>query len=164
MLILDGCSAHDGDFLPRFVQGAQCRPNYHSPHSSNQFQPLDLCVFGVTKRLMARLNRMDAANVQSVHIARLLSAFHSACNPVSVIASLRNAGIAVHLDDGMPMGHVDIEECRCLLGQVDFISTSAQEDVADPPGEMNESDQANVPLWLQILDEEAALLLDQDQE
>jgi hypothetical protein len=29
---------------------------------------------------------------------------------------------------------------------------------------MNESDEANVPLWLQILDEEAALLLDDDQE
>jgi hypothetical protein len=29
---------------------------------------------------------------------------------------------------------------------------------------MNESDEANVPLWLQILDEEAALLLDEDQE
>jgi hypothetical protein len=81
-----------------------------------------------------------------------------------VIASFRNARIAVHLDDGMLMCHVDIEECRCLLGQVDFFSASAQEDVAEPPGEMNESDEANVPLWLQILDEEAALVLDQDQE
>jgi hypothetical protein len=77
---------------------------------------------------------------------------------------LRNAGIALHLDEGMLMCHVDIEECRCLLGQFDFISTSAQEDVAELPGEMNESDEANVPLWLQILDEEAALLLDEDQE
>jgi hypothetical protein len=29
---------------------------------------------------------------------------------------------------------------------------------------MNESDEAKVPLWVQILDEEAALPLDQDQE
>jgi hypothetical protein len=107
---------------------------------------------------------MDEANVQSFHIARLFSAFHSACNPVSVIASFRNAGIAVHLDDGMLMCHVHIEECRCRLGQVDFFSGSAQEDVAEPLGEMNESDEASVPLCLQILDEEAALPLDQDQE
>jgi hypothetical protein len=60
--------------------------------------------------------------------------------------------------------HFDIEECRCLRGQVGFFSTSAQEDVAEPPGEMNESNEANVPLWLQILDEKAALLLDEDQE
>jgi hypothetical protein len=75
-----------------------------------------------------------------------------------------NAGIAVHLDDGMLMCYIHIEECRCLLGQVDFFSASAQEDVPEHPGEMNESDKANVPLWLQILDEEAALVLDQDQE
>jgi hypothetical protein len=67
---------------------------------------------------------MDEPNIQSVHIARLFSAFHSGCNPVNVIASFRNAGIAVHLD-GMLMFHVDIEECRCLLGQVDFFSASA---------------------------------------
>jgi hypothetical protein len=29
---------------------------------------------------------------------------------------------------------------------------------------MNESDEANILLWLQILDEEAALLFDEDQE
>jgi hypothetical protein len=72
--------------------------------------------------------------------------------------------MAVHLDDGMVMCRVDIDECRCLLGQVDFFSTIAQEDPAEPPGEMNESDEANVPLWLQILDEEAARLLDEDQK
>jgi hypothetical protein len=64
----------------------------------------------------------------------------------------------------MLMCHVDIEACRGLLGQVDFFSVSAQEDVAEPPGEMKESDEGNVPLWLQILDEDAALLLDEDQE
>jgi hypothetical protein len=81
-----------------------------------------------------------------------------------VIASFRNAGIAVHLGDGMLMCHVHIEECRCIRGQVDLFSASVQKDVAEPPGEMNESDEANVPLWVQILDEDAALVLDQDQE
>jgi hypothetical protein len=85
-------------------------------------------------------------------------------NPVNVIASFRNAGIAVHLDDGMLMCHADIEECRCLLGQFDDVPTGAQEDAADPPGEMNVSDEANVPVWLQILDEEAPLLLDEAQK
>jgi hypothetical protein len=164
VLILDGCSAHDGDFFLDLCMEHNIIPFPIPPHSSKQVQPLDLCVFGVTKRLMTRLNRMDEANVQSVHMARLFSAFHSACNPVNVIASFRNVGIAVHLDHGMPMCHVDIDECRCLLGQFDFFSASAQEDVAEPPGEINESDEANVPLWVQILDEEAALVLDQDQE
>jgi hypothetical protein len=92
---------------------------------------------------------MDEANVQSVHIARLFSAFHSACNPVNVIASFRTPGIVVHLDDGLLMCHVDLEECRCPLGQFDHFSMGAQKDVADPSGEMNGSDDANVPVWLQ---------------
>jgi hypothetical protein len=161
VLILDGCSAHDGDFFRDVCMEHHVVPFPIPPHSSSQVQPLDLCVFGVTKRLMTRLDKMDEANVQSVHVASLFSAFHSGCNPVNVIASFRNAGIAVHLDDGMLMCRVDIEECRCLLGQVGLFSTSAQEDLAEPPGEMNE---ANDALWLQILDEEAALLLDEDQE
>jgi hypothetical protein len=164
VLILDGCSVHDGDFFLDLCMEHNVVRHPIPAHSSNQVQPLDLCVFEVTKRLMTRLNRMGEANVQSVHVARLFSAFPSAWNPVSVIASFRNAGIAVHLDDGIPMSHVDIEECRCLLGQVDFFSASAQEDAAEPPGEMKESNEANVPLWLPILDEEAALLLDEDQE
>jgi hypothetical protein len=163
VLILDGCSAHDGDFFLDLCIEHNVVPFPSPPHPSNQVQPLDLGVFGVAKHLMTRLNRMDEANVQSVHIARLFSAFHSACNAVNVIESFRNPGIALHLDDGMLMCHVDLEECRCLLGQFDHISTGAQEDAADPPGEMNESDEANVPLWVQILDEEAALLLDEAQ-
>jgi hypothetical protein len=113
---------------------------------------------------MTRLNRIDETNVQSAHHARLFSAFHSACKPVKVIASFRSHGIALYRDDGMLGCHVDIETCRCLLGQVGLFCTSAQVDVAEPPGEMNESDEANVPLWLQILDEEAARLLDEAQE
>jgi hypothetical protein len=107
---------------------------------------------------------MDEANVQTVDIMKLFSAFHSVCNAVNVIESFRNPGIAVHLDDGLLMYHVDLEACCCLLSQFDHISTGAQEDAADPPGEMNESDEANVPVWLQILDEEAVLLLDEAQQ
>jgi hypothetical protein len=103
VLILDGYSAHDGDFFLDLCMEHNLVPCPIPPHSSNQVQPLDLCVFGVTKRLMTRLNRMNEANVHSVHGARLFSAFHSACSPVDVIASFRSAGIALHLDDGMLM-------------------------------------------------------------
>jgi hypothetical protein len=164
VLILDGCSAHDGDFFLDLCMEHNVIRLPIPAHSSNEVQPLDLCIFGVTKRLMTRLNRIDETNVQSVHRARLFSAFHSACKPVNVNASFRSAGIALHRDDGMLMCHGDIEEYRCLLGQADLFSTRAQVDVAEPSGEMDESDEANVPLWLQILDEEAALLLGEDQE
>jgi hypothetical protein len=66
---------------------------YIPPHSSNQIQPLDLCVFGVIKRLITRLNKMDQRNIQSVHVGKLVPAFHSSCNPVNDIAPSETPGL-----------------------------------------------------------------------
>jgi hypothetical protein len=83
------------------------------PHSSNQVQPLDLCVYGITKRLMTRLNELGEGNVQSLHIVRLVSAFHSADDPMNAIASFRNAWIARGPDQaGISVCHVDMADCR----------------------------------------------------
>jgi hypothetical protein len=113
--------------------------------------------------MVTRLNQTEEANVQSLHIVKLFSAFHSACNPVNIIASFCDAGITLHLDkDALPVCHIDIEQCRCLLHQLDVPSTSTQRTGAEPPGEVSESDERNVPLWLQMLDVEAALLLEQN--
>jgi hypothetical protein len=106
--------------------------------SSNQVQPLDLCVFGIIKRLVVRLNQMGEANIQLLHIAKLFSGFHSACNSVNIIASFHNAGTTFHLnEETLPMCHVNIEHRRCLLHQFDVPSTSAQEAGAEPPGEVS---------------------------
>jgi hypothetical protein len=84
---------------------------------------------------------------------------------VNIVASFRNAGITLRLDEeALPMCHVDIQHCRCLLRQLDVLSTSAQEAGAEPLGEVSESDERNVPLWLQMLDAEAALLLEEEDE
>jgi hypothetical protein len=80
---------------------------------------------------------------------------------VNIIASFRNAGITLHRDEEvLPMCHIDIEQCRCLVHQLDVPSTSVQEAGAEPPGEVSESDERNIPLWLQMLDAEAPLLLE----
>jgi hypothetical protein len=106
---------------------------------------------------------MGEANIQSLHIPKFFSAFHSACNPVNMVASFRNADIILHLDkEALPMCHIDIEQYHCLLHQLNVPSTSAQEAGAEPPGEVNECDARNVPLWLQILDAEVALLLEEE--
>jgi hypothetical protein len=83
--MLDGCTAHDGDYFLDLFMEKNIVPLSTPPHSSHQFQPCDLCVFGVTKPLIVRLNKLDEMNVKSIHIAKLLSAFHSACNPVNVM-------------------------------------------------------------------------------
>jgi hypothetical protein len=116
LLLLDGCSAYDGDFFFDLCLQHNIIPCYIPPHSSNQVQPLDLCVFGVTKRLMTRLNKMDKENIQSVHAGKFVSAFHSTCNRVNVIASFRKAGIVLHLEStGVAVCYVEKYQCRCLL-------------------------------------------------
>jgi hypothetical protein len=53
-------------------------------------------------------------NLQSLHNAKLLSAFHCVCNPINVITSFRNAGIVLQLgEDGTSMAGVDTEAHWC---------------------------------------------------
>jgi hypothetical protein len=67
---------------------------YFIPHrASNHAQSDDQCVFGITNRMIKRLNRTLDENMLSLHIAKLVSRLHSVWNPVGVIASFRNAGI-----------------------------------------------------------------------
>jgi hypothetical protein len=71
--------------------------------------------------------------------------------------------ITLNLDEeALLMCHVEIGQCRHLLHQLDVLSTSAQEAGVESPGEVSESDERNVPLWLQMLDVKTALLLKED--
>jgi hypothetical protein len=58
---------------------------FFPPYSSNQLQPLDLSLFGITKRLLRRLNRLDFLNIQTKHIARIV--------PVNIVRIFAMSGI-----------------------------------------------------------------------
>jgi hypothetical protein len=85
-------------------------------------------------------------------------AFHSACNPINVITSFRNAGIVSQLrKDGTSMAGADTETCQCLLP-----SDTAQND-PNPLREIQDevSDTVLIPVWLQFLEMEAAVLMNE---
>jgi hypothetical protein len=65
-----------------------------SPDSSTQIQALDLLMFGVMKRLISRINKMETVNVQSNHVTHVVSAFMSADSPLNVIGTFLTSGIA----------------------------------------------------------------------
>jgi hypothetical protein len=52
----------------------------------------------------------------------------------------------MHVDEGLLMCHGHIKHCRCLLRQFKVSSRSTQEVVAEPFGEIKESDEANISL------------------
>jgi hypothetical protein len=114
-LILDNCSAHTtGDFRD-LASDHHIIPIFLPPHSSNQTQVLDLSVFGITKRLIARVNRIQDANIQGFHIAQVVCSFMSAVNPVNVVQSFKNAGISLlNTGDGL-LCVVTPETARCLM-------------------------------------------------
>jgi hypothetical protein len=48
------------------------------PHSSNQIQRLDVATFGISKRRISHVSRMEKVIVQSGHIAYVVNSFMSA--------------------------------------------------------------------------------------
>jgi hypothetical protein len=109
---------------------------------------------------------MDEGNDQSVHVGKLVSAFHSACNPVNVIASFSNAGIVLHLEStGVAVCYVDEYQCRCLLHhfEVPIAASEVQQHEADAD-EIDDIAEPIVPIWLQILEQEAAQMLKEDKQ
>jgi hypothetical protein len=64
-LILDNCSVHTKADFTDLCSVNGIVPVFLPPHSSNQTQVLSLSIFGITKRLIGRVSRIDAANIQS---------------------------------------------------------------------------------------------------
>jgi hypothetical protein len=116
-LIMDNCPAHRGEKFDQLCALHRIIPVWLPPHSSNQLQMLDLCIFGVTKRLIFKANKLEKVNLQSDHIIRILDGFMAAAVPRNVVASFRNAGISVMLDDDRVLRcKITPETARCLLG------------------------------------------------
>jgi hypothetical protein len=100
-------------------------------------------------------------------MAKCFSTFRTACTPVNVIASFTNAGIVSRLNhQRIPTGYIDADICRCSLQN--FYGTSIEK-----PSEINSRNDERFTdaadrdidpvLWLKILDEETARLIDSDE-
>jgi hypothetical protein len=89
-------------------------PIWLPAHSSNQLQPLDLCLFGILKRLISRLNKIESVNIQSDHIARVYCSFFSAATPMNIIKSFKNGGLNQKLHLAKPVCHIEPGLARCL--------------------------------------------------
>jgi hypothetical protein len=64
------------------------------PQSSNQLQPFDGSVFGITKRGISRVNLMDALNIQPDQIAQVVCAFIAAANPIPLEVTFNDTCLA----------------------------------------------------------------------
>jgi hypothetical protein len=97
------------------MRGKQCHSLSIAAHRSNQLQVLDVSLSGVTKRAIARINRMEAANLQSRNILQVVCGFMSAGNPIDIVASFRNSRIGLVVDQGGLRCQTCPDPARCLL-------------------------------------------------
>jgi hypothetical protein len=119
-LIMDNCTTHAGEQYEALAAANKIEPIWLPAHSSNQLQMLDLSIFGITKRKIARVNRLEQVNVQTEHIVQVVNSFMSAACPHNVIESFRNAGFSLKRDaNNRILCHVTPESARCLFEPIE---------------------------------------------
>jgi hypothetical protein len=109
ILILDSCTAHCG---PRITE--KCERNglllfYLPPHSSYFLQCLGLSIFGLTKKQISAINRMEDVDIQTSHILQILNGFMSAAFPTNIVRSFKNSGISFRREGQQVFCHVTAE-------------------------------------------------------
>jgi hypothetical protein len=75
-------------------------------------------VFGLTKLAMAKINKA-VGNVQTIHIATVIGAFHFAANAGISLTPVTGVDAIDGLRKPYPVCVVTPETCRCLVGNDD---------------------------------------------
>jgi hypothetical protein len=133
ILLLDGCSCHSSDKFRRLCEQHKVVAIFFPPHSSNQVQPLDLSVFGNTKKAIRRANRLEAVNIQTDHIVKVVNSFMAAATTCNVVGAFRRAGLVLFVeDDGRPYCRVSRFHAKALLKPMrEALPTPEEEDESD---------------------------------
>jgi hypothetical protein len=97
-LIMDNCTAPSGEGDEMCAEH-MVTPIFIALHSSNQLQMLDLSIFGVVERRIARVNKLEQVNIQTNHIHEILQGFYAAAAPANIVASFRNGGVSLVMDN-----------------------------------------------------------------
>jgi hypothetical protein len=140
VLFLDNCSAHTGDKFRELCEANRIILCFFPPHSSNQLQPLDLCLFGVLKRLLSSANKLDAVNIQTKHIASVVCAFLAAAVPVNVVKSFRLSGICLIADEGVLLCTIQPDRAKRLLVPL----PSLLGEISDPTSDESDEEELRV--------------------
>jgi hypothetical protein len=154
-LIIDGCTSHDSDLVYDLCLDNNIDIIVLPPHASNQLQMLDLSIFGITKRYISDFNKLDSLSIQSMHIAKIYSAFIAAALPHNIVESFRNGGIIVTRSSNSRfeiLADIDTNVARCLLEQIEVEEVAQieeNEDIDDENSEENaEEEDLDTPLYI----------------
>jgi hypothetical protein len=135
-LIMDNCTAHSGEAFDEMCAEHMIKPIFIPPHSSNQLQMLDLSIFGVTKRHIARVNKLERVNIQTNHIHEILQGFYASATPANIVASFRNGGVSLFMDveTRAILCKITPDTARCLIHPIASLEQAVEVDEAEEGG------------------------------
>lgn len=114
ILLMDGLKQHFTDFFEDecFINGIDI---IELPaHSSDQTQPLDLCIFAACKKILPRC-LSDAETKQSKEVEKLITAMEAASTQHNIRKSFERGGIITEwngdMENGILMCRVDLNNC-----------------------------------------------------
>jgi hypothetical protein len=131
MLLLGNYSAHQGALFITLCTEHHIRVVFFPPPSSHQLQPLDFCLFGVTKKLLKQVNDPDTFNVQIKHIADFVYAFLAAAVPLTIVRIFEMSGICIVKNDVQFFCTICPERGKRLLVPVPQILLELETDADD---------------------------------
>jgi hypothetical protein len=94
VLILDGLRSHSTPHTQEIFRDQDIRVIDLPPHTTHLYQPLDLCIFGISKKeyRISGEGKTDLVEKISKKIERILKSWHRACYRGNIIASWRAGG------------------------------------------------------------------------
>jgi hypothetical protein len=129
VLLIDGGTAHSFPSFESLCAQHSITICLLLPHSRNQTQPLNLSTFGITELLLARANRLETVNIQSLHIARVVNTLMSEAPPLNLVARMRGSNLAIA--DEKLICRITPRSARYLMASVDFEGNRSDEAVSD---------------------------------
>ena len=109
LLILDGFKCHHSE---KFILECNDRNIYTLflvPHSSDQYQPLDLVTFGVMKKNYPKMSFRRFETKQSNQIVKILGSWYQSTAPHLVIGAFIASGMKQYEKNGMLYWKIDLE-------------------------------------------------------
>jgi hypothetical protein len=109
---------------------------------------LDLRVFGGTKRLIARVNKLDTkSNVQPGHMISSITGFHEAAYPSTIAPYFQNAGISLMDADRVIRCQITPGTVRCVINRAGLEMLTSMPEPSEEKDSSDDDDLDTEAYW-----------------
>lgn len=111
VITMDGLKQHFSEYFEDECWNAGIEISQIPPHSSDQVQALDLCIFAIAKASIPKFRPDKDYNIQTIEVIKLISACQSVSTTFNIKKSFQRAGISTSYNNPFLITTVDINHC-----------------------------------------------------